>query len=224
MEKTDDSFVDEIEGYLGSFEKHLPRQLDPVALSRAKLPFSPVAYRETLSWRVTELGRAAMDGFNQRRLAAALLLTRGAVETSAALWYLSEKIANAVKTGELADLRNLLMRLSHGTRNWEETPGAVNVLTFVDTVDRKVEGFRRQYDCLSEVAHPNYSGTTGLFSRNDPDNFMVYFGSDVRNTEATRRIGLVNLSVALMLFEHTYNSLSEVMPGFVALCEKSLPS
>ena len=91
-------------------------------------------------------------------------------------------------------------------------------------MDKTIEGFRKQCDSLSEFAHPNYSGTTGLYSKNDTEKILTDFGSEVRNTDPPRHIGVINLSVALMIFEHTYNKLSDRMQEFIALCEKNLSS
>jgi hypothetical protein len=58
----------------------------------SKLPFKVLGYREALAWRMAELGRAAIEEFEKDKLAAAIVLTRAAVETSAALWYLCGKV------------------------------------------------------------------------------------------------------------------------------------
>src|SRR3954451_12455449 len=126
--------------------------------------------------------------------------------------------------GSTLGTSDYLMRLSLGSRIWEESPDPINVLTFVDCVHKTVEGFRQQYDSLSEYSHPNYSGTTGLYSKNDTENILTDFGSNVRNTDGPKHIGVINLSVALMMFHHTYNKLADVMSDFVALSEKNLPS
>jgi hypothetical protein len=224
MKESLDDLMSEIRQRLRVFERHLPRQIDPLAMSRSKLPFKALLYREALIWRVTELGMAAFENFDANRLAAAILLTRAAVETTAVLWYLCNKITTALKAGSLGDIDDYLMRLSLGSRVWEELPDTINVLTFVDCVNKTVDGFRRQYDSLSEYSHPNYSGTTGLYSKNDTENILIDFGSNVRSTDGPKHIGVINLSVALTMFEHTYNKLADVMSDFVALCEKNLPS
>jgi len=224
MKESLDDLMNEIKERLRVFERDLPRQIDPLALSRSKLPFKALLYREALIWRVTELAMAAFENFEANGLAAAILLTRAAVETTAALWYLCNKITSALKAGSLGDIDDYLMRLSLGSRVWEESPDPINVLTFVDCVNKTVEGFRQQYDSLSEYSHPNYSGTTGLYSKNDTENILTDFGSNVRNTDGPKHIGVINLSVALMMFHHTYNKLADVMSNFVALSEKNLPS
>jgi hypothetical protein len=216
-------YIAEIAQRLAAFESSLPRELDPVALSRSKLPFKALGYRETLIWRITELGKAALENYNEHRFAAAILLTRAAVETAAALWYLQSKIASAIKADGLGDLDEYLMRLSLGSRNFEKSPVAINVLNFVDQVDKRFAGYRKQYDELSEYSHPNYLGTTCLYSATDFDNYMVSFGANARGSKPAEIIGVMNLSVALMIFDHSYNEVADLMPAFIALCERDLP-
>jgi hypothetical protein len=54
----------------------------------AKMPFKALVCREALTRRTAELGRSTFESFENSKLASAILLTRVAVETSAALWYL----------------------------------------------------------------------------------------------------------------------------------------
>ena len=212
-------WIAEIDSRLASFAQNLPREIDPVALSRSKLPFKALVYRETLIWRVTELAQAAVENYKQGRVAAATLLTRGVMESTAALWYLRKKIKDALAAKALGDIDDHLMRLSLGTRNWEETPEAINVLKFVDSVDKELDGFRAQYNSLSEVAHPNYSGTTGLFSKTDYDNAFVNVGVNAKYAKGLITAGTGSLSATLLIFEHCYNELANEFPAFVELCE-----
>jgi hypothetical protein len=46
------------------------------------------------------------------------------------------------------------------------------------------------------------------------------FGATIRGGDTARPIGVVNLSVALLLFEHSYNRVADLIPPFVALCEQ----
>jgi hypothetical protein len=219
---TIEAWIVEADGRLTVFERNLPRRCDPVAMSRSKLPFKALSYRETLTWRMTELGRCALEHFKQDKVAAAVLLTRAVVETTASLWFLRKKIAAAVKAAELGDIDNYLMKLAFGTKQWEEFPAAINVLTFVDSVEKEVEGFRKQYDSLSEIAHPNYAGTTGLFSTTDYENILISFGPNSKQTFNAKLAGMANLSSALGIFEHCYNKMADELPAFVELCEQAI--
>jgi hypothetical protein len=92
----------------------------------------------------------------------------------------------------------------------------------VDRVEKDVAGFRHQYDVLSEFAHPNWAGTGLLYSKPDPANYWTDFGTNLRESANPKSVGVTNLSVALMFFERSYNRLADLMPSFIAICEKQL--
>ena len=223
LEESLEALLSEIRGRLNILESNLPRRLDAMAVSpTAKLPFKALSYRESLIWRMTELGRSAFESFETDKLASAILLTRAAVETSAALWYLCAKVDAALKAGLVGEIDDFLMRLIMGSKTDPEMPQALNVLTFVDHANKDIEGFRHQYDILSEFSHTNWAGTTGLYSRVDQRSFWTDFGSDTRGNEGPKHVGIINLSVALGMFESSYNHLGDIMPDFIALCESQL--
>ena len=214
--------MQEVRERLDAIEASLPRHMDIMAVSPlSKLPFKALSYRETLIWRMAELSRDAYEQFCRDRLASAILLTRASVETCAALWFLKRKITAAVKAGAIGDIDSYLVRLAVGSRV-EPGPQPINVLNFVDAVDKDLEGFRHQYDILSEFAHPNWAGTTGLYSQINQGDHTVAFGSNPRELTGPKHVGVLNLSVALGLFEHTSNSFADDFGRFVALCEASI--
>src|SRR5262249_10573672 len=54
----------------------------------------------------------------------------------------------------------------------EENP---DVVTYIDKLDRKLEGFRGQYDRLSERCHPNSLGHNLMFSKLDRSDGTVEY-------------------------------------------------
>src|SRR5215813_4656052 len=86
MEERISTTLDEIRQRLALLRSHLPARIDAREISlTAKLPFNALWYRETLAWRMAELSQSAFELFEKDGLSSAILLTRGAVETSAAL-------------------------------------------------------------------------------------------------------------------------------------------
>jgi hypothetical protein len=206
-----------------ALEKSLPTELDPLALSRAKIPFKALSCREALIWRFTELARDAHEGFAARRLCSAILLTRACVETTAAMWYLLRRIERCLKEEALGDFDDYVMKLSVGSRVNPEMPRADSVLKFIDGVAKELPEYRDQYEKLCEFAHPNWAGTVGMFCRTDHEKVMTYYGRDIRDNPYPFAAGVYNLSVALRMFEHSYNKLRDVTPDFVKFCEDLLP-
>jgi hypothetical protein len=210
--------MSEIRERLQTLESKLPKSLDAMAVSRIKLPWKPVLLGDVFSWRMADLARGAFENFEKDRLASAIVLTRAAVETCAALWHLCEKVSDAVDAKTVGDIDDYLMKLIMGSKTDSALPQALNVLKFVDHVNKAIEGFRHQYDLLSEYAHPNWAGTSLLFLKHNEETLVTDFGTNLRTENATK-IGVLNLSVALMIFERSQVRLSDLIPDFTALCE-----
>jgi hypothetical protein len=230
MENSKESLMDEIRGRLELLESNLPERVAAMAVSpTSKHPYKALVYRESLIWRMVELARAAFESFERDRLVAAIVLTRAAVETSAALWYLCAKITAAVESNTVGDIDDHLMKLVTGTATSaaitdESTtdvivPRPVRVGTFLSAVEKDIPGFSHQYGILCEYAHPNWAGTVLLYAKHDPEKRLTDFGQNMRKRENTKGIGVRNLSVALGMFETSYNRIFDLMPAFTKLCE-----
>src|SRR5207253_7708223 len=119
MATTIEELMTEIKGRLELLESSLPSRVDAMISPDSKLPFKALLYREALICRMAELSRGAFENFERDRLALAILETRAAVETSAALWYLHAKLDATLKAGIVGDIDDFLMKL----------PGAAEPIT-----------------------------------------------------------------------------------------------
>jgi hypothetical protein len=219
--ETAETLLAEANARLSLPEAARPRSVDGFALSSiSKLPFKALRYRESLLWRIVQLGRSAFEDFERNKLASAILLTRASTETSAALWYLAVKLKAAVEAKELGSIDDFLVKLLMGSRTDATLPQAISVLTFIAYVEKNLEGFTEQYNRLSEFAHPNWAGTTLLFSKLDESKTIADFGENIRAGDSAKTTGAVNLSVSLAMFETSYNLITDLMPAFVWLCER----
>jgi hypothetical protein len=215
--------LDEIKGRVQLLEAHLPGRIDAASTSgRATLPFHTIHCREVLAWRCAELAREAYEAIQRRCLVSGILLTRGVVETVAAQWYLRNKLAHALESKALEDIELCVSGMLLGSRTNPEAPQAINVLNFIDAADKELEGFRHQFDTLCEFAHPNWAGTSLLYSAPDPDARAVHLGRNIRQAESVTMTAAINLSVALAMFEVAYNGIADIMEAFVELCDKQL--
>jgi hypothetical protein len=226
------SLMTEICRNLELLEANLPKRVDGRALSQlSKLPFKVLVYREALSWRTAELARAAFEEFERDRLAAAIVLTRAAVETSAALWYLCAKVNASVESADVGDIDDYLMKMSVGiatdpptdaSAGEPITPRPIKIGKFLDSVDKDINGFNRQYGYLSEYVHPNWLGTVYLYVKYDKENGAADFGQNIREPDGTKLTSVDNLSVALLMFERSYTRIADLIPAFTKLCEDRL--
>ena len=202
---------------------HLPQMIDAASLSlTSKLPLKALTYREASVWRCEELARCAHASFANGDIVSGIVLTRAFTETAAGVWYLLELVDRQLDSGMEPDLDEKLMRLLMGHKNQEGMPESLNVLTFIDKMEKLVPGIRSAYDNMSELAHPNYAGTASAYSDTDYQNMITYFRTPNRATENHKLLGLNCLNGGLGLLEFAYNHLSERFPGFIEICEASL--
>lgn len=198
----------------------LPEKIEIAAFGvGSKAPFQLLTVREALIWRTEELARGACDALEREDFTVAALLVRSIAESAAMTWYLLEILDNR-KGYTPAALNDILMRMFAGSKNgWADGPEAVNVLTFVKRLDRKMPGFQDAYNSLSEAAHPNWRGVSGLYSKIDRENFVVHYGRGF-NTERSGN-QLVNALIgSLLTFEDGYNKIADAMPVFLGELEK----
>jgi hypothetical protein len=220
---TTDELLAEIRRDLALLEINLPKEIDGFALSsKTKLPFKAMWFRDSLCWRMAQLSRSAFESFENKKLASAILLTRASMETCAALWYLSEILERAVDAQALGETDRHLVKLLMGTKiDIDVLPKAENVMNLVDRVDKKITGFRKQYEQLSEFAHPNWSGTVLLFSKPE-ESGIAHLGENMRAEKEAIFVGLGNLASALDIFILSYNSVVAVASDFIRLCEANV--
>ena len=222
--------MDEIREGLALLESNLPRQVDGFALSqKSKLPWKVLLYRESLIWRIVELGRTAFESLVGDRLVSGIVVTRAAVEASAALWYLCAKVEAVVDSKMVGDVDDYLMKLAMGSATgWPETdsstdgltmPRPVKISAFLKQAEKDIEGFSHQYGVLSEYTHPNWAGTVLIYSNTNKETAITDFCKNIRKADNAKAIGVVNLSVALKMFHDRYKRISDLLPAFIRVCE-----
>ena len=188
----------------------------------AKIPYKAIDYREALFCRTEELTRNAVEMYERNEIATGILLTRALMENTAAMWYMMEKIKDSVENKEVGDIDDVLMKLTFGSRNKTTNLYAINVLDFVDKTDAAITGFKRNYKSMCEYAHPNWSGTSYIFSTINKEKRWTDFGKNTHNTKSAAQFGLISLNAVLTIFEKSYNEAGELIPELVVICEKNL--
>jgi hypothetical protein len=177
--------------------------------------------REALYWRTEELARNACDAFDREDFTVVALLTRSIAESAAMVFYLLEILEQRASYTP-AQLNDKLMQMFGGSRLWPDAPAAINVLTFVKHFDKRIPGFHAAYDTLSEYAHPNWRGVSGLYSRIDKANFTVHFGRGFRANMAGSQL-VRALSGGLTAFAYAYDAIADLMPVWIGELEKIWP-
>jgi hypothetical protein len=211
--------VADVRVWVNRLRAGLPQSVDAAALGvKSKAPFQLLCTREALIWRTEELARNACDALERDDFAAAANLTRSVTENAALAWQLLDVLKARGKSTP-QKLNDTLMRLLGGSKRWPEAPKPVHILDCLRQMDKEIPGVLSSYDSLSEIAHPNWAGVVGLYSKNDEPNFITYFGHGLRGVDSSRHMITSAMLGSLGAFEYAYNRIAELMPVFLAELE-----
>jgi hypothetical protein len=188
----------------------LPDRIQIAALTLdSKIPFKALSFRELLIHRVSSLASSAIDLFERDQIIPAIILTRSIMETVALIYALHERLTNFLNDNEKLELDSFLMRCLFGFHDDPQFPKSIDVLTFVNAVEKTIPRFRKMYDIISEYAYPNYSGLLGSFGKIDKKKFELQLGP--QNMKRALIVGVSALSIALRIFTHYYDDSSELV-------------
>jgi hypothetical protein len=169
-----------------------------------KAPFRCVVVREALLRRILALGESIVVLTNQKHHVGARILLRGAVEATALLEYIVQRMDALIKGSiEWEKFDELTMRLIVGRRDFGDVE-AVQILNAVRDAEKTYPGLKEIHDRLSETVHPNYDGVVGSFVKMDHEEHVAHLGDF-----AEERFGRVLVPYAgytLTAFQDSYNN------------------
>jgi hypothetical protein len=208
---SDDLFrksVDEAKAIVASLAEALPEKLSVASLGvMEKAPFQLLSIREPLIWRTEELSRCALKALEAGDLTVAASLARSVAESVAVVWRLAKIIEKPFVPSQANED---LMNIFGASRTLDNSRYRYQILNLIDQVNKDVPGARSMYDDLSEIAHPNWEGVAGLYSKLNRD------GKDEHFHKLRRTQTAILLSTFLQLFEHKYNWISDKLPEWIA--------
>lgn len=217
MRDPDDLFkksVEEAKEIAASLAEALPEKLSVASLGvMEKAPFQLLSIREPLLWRTEELSRCALKALEEGDLTVAASLARSVAESVAVVWRLAKIIERPFDPSQAnADLMNIF----GASRTLDNSRYRYQILNFIDQIDKDVPGTRLMYDDLSEIAHPNWEGVAGLYSKLNRDDYQVIFGRDKHFYRLRRTQTAILLLTFLQLFELKYNWISDRLSAWIA--------
>jgi len=229
MDKDKFPTLSKLDDIIIKIKGNLPSRVDPLDISpledviKSKMPFKVKLYCACSSWRIHDISRGALEECKENRMSSAFILARASMETSAALWFLNEKLQASIETRNISDFDSYLMKLLCGWKHKDSVeshnfPAAINVLTLIDHVDKIIKGYREEYELISEYVHPNYCGVQGLYGKNDTVNIWTDFGSN--DYERDKRKFISALYTALKIYEISSDAISKDFQSFVDICIK----
>lgn len=210
---------------ISEFNSNLPKGVDPASISLiAKIPFKAIVLRETLLYRIAELGETAIELYEKRnRITSAFLITRAVHETTALLYWSYYRMERVVDNNDIGDFDKFIMKVLMGWKKVDkDTPmESYNILTAIDKIDKISNGsFRKVYDLLSEYCHPNYLGVYSLYGKTDHAKIMVDLGSE--KPDNPEKLGLHSFVASLILFKMYYSKTGDLLIKFIQICENAI--
>jgi len=197
-------------------------KLHVFSISRtAKTPFKAFVLREALFYRMTDLSGAAIDLYKQNKIVPAIIIIRAAYETAALCFYVYKNLNQAIEKHDFIEMDNFLMNAGLGGRLDEVHYKAFNILTVIGQLDKQFNGLESMYYLLCEFAHPNWMGCEGAYSTLNAEEHYFEF-SLKKKSIPPEVVGLNELSAALVVFEHYYNKMGDILPDVIKLCEECI--
>jgi hypothetical protein len=205
---------------IAEFKRRLTDHVDRAVVRGSLVPFKSRVARQGLLWRIGDTAQSASDALWNDELVTAAILIRSLIESSSALHYVSVKVNSVVESLNNHDAANeQLSRVLLGRRDHERVP-AINVLTYVDRANRQLPHTRELYDDLSEITHPNWSGTVLLFSRALPDEGGTDFGKYAGDSNFARETCKAALFVAMSMVQIEDDHLQAILPLLDRVCSQ----
>jgi hypothetical protein len=222
----------ELEEKLKRLSSRLPKIISRENVSdTSKTALKVYLIHASLLYRYHDLAKNSVSLSKERAIVPALILARAAFETAALLFYTYTKIDTVVKSRDIGEIDDILMRIMFGKRQ-QQIPGdtdisAINILTVIDLLDKEmgklsVQGIRGLYDNLCEFAHPNFCGAFGSYADTAEDNpFHCAFGIEPECLNADMPLSF--LYTSLLILEAYDDELTKILPIFTKLHESSKP-
>lgn len=209
--------------YAEAFRQSLVTRVDPAQVSLiVKVPYKALEIREALLYRATDLLEGACNLIEQDNLVSGAILARAFHETLAVLFYVNRKCKKAINDKDIDHLDNEIMKVLMGSKNNPDMPDPVHILKAIDHTDKEITKFRDVYDSLSEIAHPNWAGTLGVYSQHDKDNVWSDLGRNIKLDKSTRNQSVIALDVGSELLSYIYDEFADFLPELITVCENEI--
>jgi hypothetical protein len=208
-----------------NLETELPYH--PHLMGAQRTPLLVDYIKTALKYRIVNLSKNNIQLFEKNELLSAMILTRSIFETSALLFSVYKKLERAVIDKEIISIENFIERVAIGSRyNPTQNPKgeevlAYNIMSAIDMLDKTFKGIKRDYDLVSEFAHPNHSGALSNFA-NIVNNEVVKFSNEMiyEHIEKPKAYPLHLFCISLEIFILSETEINKLSPKFDALIKK----
>jgi hypothetical protein len=209
--------------YIKALKMSLIHRTDPAQVSLiAKIPYKALNLKEALLYRATDLSDASCILIDEENFVSAACTTLAFQETLATLYYINGKIKHAISSEDVSQLDETLMKILMGLKNNPDLPDPIDIPIILDLLHREIPIFRVAYDGLSELSHPYWAGTAGIYTKINKEKLWTNFGKNISLKADTRGQIVFALHSGLELLVHIYDELAEFLPKLIIICEKAV--
>ena len=239
MEISNDELMSEFSALVATLQANLPSSA-PMFLSNVNDPCRALHLREACLHRVTELAESSLDAFKKNNNVAGYLLARAIMETVALFIYFLDKTEDAVASGDVKQIQEVLTHMLIGTKSkmigagikkafedaGEEIPNSklldpIHVMDLIKHVSQKIPPYAQIYDFLSEVAHPNALGLVRTYVKIDWAQKIAYFGKEHGELGSHLESDLETIVLVLRIFIIRYNESAVMLEKLQHICEET---
>lgn len=174
--------------------------------------------RETVFWRLYDLMTQSYALHQRGHGLGARILLRSGFESLATLVYLNQlmqQVLDCKLSFHLFGGKTSMLLL--GSRNNEQTPPSLNIVTVLEKCEKRYPGLLALYADLSESAHPSFEGLCMGYSKIDHDEYETHFSNRWMELYGDRHLGAMEL--CMETFHHEYNdewpALIEKLEGWI---------
>ncbi|CUU43047.1 hypothetical protein [Blastochloris viridis] len=153
-------------------------------LKKSKIAWKYATLRQAITYRIVDLGEAAIREWSDNNTLSALIIARAFIETVAFLHYILIHAEKALLLNDIDALDKNIMIAHFGGRHehWKLNGlEAINVLKALDVMTKKIPRTRDFYERISEICHPNSQGVSQFYSTLDRERVVVTFSRTKRD-------------------------------------------
>lgn len=158
-------------------------------LQRSKLAWKFATLRQAVTYRLVDIGDAAIAQSEEGNALSSIILGRAFLETVALLHTIVRAMERSVAVCDLEQLDTFAMRVIFGGRHPDWRFGdnqAINVLSALDQLEAEFPLARDLYERVSEVVHPNSQGLHQFYAITDYEFGDVIFSREKRQASAVQ--------------------------------------
>lgn len=130
---------------------------------------------QAILYRVVDIAENTIPLWRNGKIIPVIILSRSLMETVSAAYWLICRISRHMDAGNWEYIDEDIMRLSFSSSTVDKLPNPVNILNFIDVVNKSIPGWRNAYDIMSQSVHPNSDGTIFAYSEVDEKSYDINF-------------------------------------------------